>query len=725
MSFVENVNKLATAINQSFIDAINSIKGNEANITTVGQNISDVTAVADSIVPNITEILLADTNASIATTKASEASASALAALSSQNAAATSANTAASLLDQFDDRYLGAKTSDPTLDNDGNALLVGALYFNSSSKQLKVWNGSVWSDTALQLNNTLTSTSTTQALTAAQGKVLQDSKEPAFTKNTGFNKNLGTSAGTVLEGSHYGSTGAVHGVATTSVAGFMSASDKVKLDGVAIGAEVNQNSFSNIAVSGQTTVAADAKSDTLTLIAGTNVTITTDAVTDSVTISANDTSVAFSEVTGKPTSLSGYGITDGQPLDATLTALAGVATAADKLVYATGSDVFSTTTLTSFGRSLIDDPDATTALATLGALPSANPSYTGTLTGGTGVVNLGSGQFVKDASGNIGIGTSSPSGAANDKVVNIKSNVGSSVVTEGFDSFTTLASGYNSEFNSVLGYKHGLRFIKSNDKAFDTYTEHMCIDSAGNVGIGVTPWSYASNRRSIDIKGTAGSGLSINTDGLDAQIWVNAYYDGTMRHKGDGPASSSEQYNGAFVWRTAPAGTAGNTITWNQVMTLNANGNLLIGTTTDNGVDKLQVNGSISEVVAGFVFRKKMVLSIVVNAGTSVTAGQVLGSISIPSASYGTLLLIGSFNNSVSANSFTEYRIGGSFDGGSNATSLVLVAKTGYRNNNYYGNCELSLSLTTSSTTLNIVAESSLTTVATMGYRVFFDGYGI
>jgi len=42
-------------------------------------------------------------------------------------------------------------------------------------------------------------------------------------------------------------------------------------------------------------------------------------------------------------------------------------------------------------------------------LNAANPSYTGTLTGGTGVVNLGSGQLYKDASGNVGIGTASPS----------------------------------------------------------------------------------------------------------------------------------------------------------------------------------------------------------------------------------------------------------------------------------------------------------------------------
>ena len=55
-----------------------------------------------------------------------------------------------------------------------------------------------------------------------------------------------------------------------------------------------------------------------------------------------------------------------QPIDATLTALAGVTTAADKLIYATGSDTFTTTDLTTFGRSLIDDASASAARTTLG-----------------------------------------------------------------------------------------------------------------------------------------------------------------------------------------------------------------------------------------------------------------------------------------------------------------------------------------------------------------------
>lgn len=76
--------------------------------------------------------------------------------------------------------------------------------------------------------------------------------------------------------------------ATTKAAGVMSAADKAKLDGIAAGAEVNQNAFSNVVV-GSTTIAADSKTDSLTLVAGSNVTITPDATNDKITIAAKDT----------------------------------------------------------------------------------------------------------------------------------------------------------------------------------------------------------------------------------------------------------------------------------------------------------------------------------------------------------------------------------------------------------------------------------------------------
>ena len=80
--------------------------------------------------------------------------------------------------------------------------------------------------------------------------------------------------------------------ASTSSAGLMSTSDKSKLNGIASGAEVNQNAFSNVVV-GSTTIAADSKTDTLTLTAGSNITLTPSATNDSITISASDSSYSL------------------------------------------------------------------------------------------------------------------------------------------------------------------------------------------------------------------------------------------------------------------------------------------------------------------------------------------------------------------------------------------------------------------------------------------------
>jgi hypothetical protein len=72
-----------------------------------------------------------------------------------------------------------------------------------------------------------------------------------------------------------------------------------------------------------------------------------------------------------------------QPLDATLTALAALATVADRMIYATGADAFATTPLTAFARTVLDDADAATMRATLGAAPTASPALTGVPTAPT------------------------------------------------------------------------------------------------------------------------------------------------------------------------------------------------------------------------------------------------------------------------------------------------------------------------------------------------------
>lgn len=86
-------------------------------------------------------------------------------------------------------------------------------------------------------------------------------------------------------------TNTTYPLATASNDGLMAKGDKGKLDGIAVGAEVNQNAFGNILV-GSTIIAADTKTDTLTFVAGTNVTLTPDAANDKLTIAAKDTTYA-------------------------------------------------------------------------------------------------------------------------------------------------------------------------------------------------------------------------------------------------------------------------------------------------------------------------------------------------------------------------------------------------------------------------------------------------
>jgi hypothetical protein len=86
----------------------------------------------------------ASTSATNASNSASAASTSATNASNAQTAAESARDATLAAFDSFDDRYLGVKTADPTLDNDGNALVAGALYFNSVAGVMKVYTGSAW-----------------------------------------------------------------------------------------------------------------------------------------------------------------------------------------------------------------------------------------------------------------------------------------------------------------------------------------------------------------------------------------------------------------------------------------------------------------------------------------------------------------------------------------------------------------------------------------------------
>jgi hypothetical protein len=113
--------------------AVSTVATNNANVSTVATNIAAVNTNAT----NIVAIQNASTNATNAAT-------SATAAQTAQSAAESARDATLAAYDNFDDRYLGSKTSNPTLDNDGNALVAGALYFNSVSGAMQVYTGSAW-----------------------------------------------------------------------------------------------------------------------------------------------------------------------------------------------------------------------------------------------------------------------------------------------------------------------------------------------------------------------------------------------------------------------------------------------------------------------------------------------------------------------------------------------------------------------------------------------------
>ena len=172
----------ADAVNKTYADTMLPLAGgtmsgnivlgsNKITSTATPSAADDLTrkGYVDGILGSATS---AATSAATATTKASEAATSASNAATSATSAASSATSAAASYDSFDDRYLGTKSSDPTLDNDGDALVAGALYFNTSSNAMKVYTGSAWQNVAPTATSITASQISDVTSTAAELNIL-------------------------------------------------------------------------------------------------------------------------------------------------------------------------------------------------------------------------------------------------------------------------------------------------------------------------------------------------------------------------------------------------------------------------------------------------------------------------------------------------------------------------------------------------------------------------
>jgi hypothetical protein len=170
-----------------------------------------------------------------------------------------------------------------------------------------------------------------------------------------------------------------------------------------------------------------------------------------------------------------------------------------------------------------------------------------------------------DSSGNVGIGTSSPN-------AKVEISAGNFALTQDYNAQWLAGTTVRASIKGTSG--DALSF---STRVGGTLTETMLLNSSGNLGLGVTPSAWSSTFKVLDINTTGFVGGSASS----ANIGENAYFDGThWRYKTTSEASYYAQLSAEHRWHTAPSGTAGNIVTFTQAMTLDASGNLGIGTTS-------------------------------------------------------------------------------------------------------------------------------------------------
>jgi hypothetical protein len=200
-----------------------------------------------------------------------------------------------------------------------------------------------------------------------------------------------------------------------------------------------------------------------------------------------------------------------------------------------------------------------------------------------GFYTNGSEKMRLDSAGNVGIGTSSPSQKLH----------------------VVAAAGYNATFSENSSNKVRLQFYVDGNEAalvsgYDTTAKPMTfytggslratLDSSGNLGLGVTPSAWLwPNGSTGALQLQSGAGLSAYN--ATTYLSNNWYYNGGEKYIADGFATRYEQTTGKHVWYTAGNNTsgAGATVSWSTPMTLDASGNLGVGTTSPGA--KLDVFG--------------------------------------------------------------------------------------------------------------------------------------
>jgi hypothetical protein len=242
----------------------------------------------------------------------------------------------------------------------------------------------------------------------------------------------------------------------------------------------------------------------------------------------------------------------------------------------------------------------------------------------------------------LGIGTTSP---------NAKLNV------SGISSGTSIRTDHTSDYTFIYSYINGgsgIGFDNINGDlgVYVNGAYRMRLTSSGNLGLGVVPSAWRSVLRAFEV----GVGSVVGRPSVN-QLFINtnAYIDSAAvdRYIQNGEAARYLQAVGTHNWYTAPSGTAGNAISFTQAMTLTAGGRLLLGTTSDDGSNRLQVSGTGT-------------------FSSSLTSSELLVNNSTPKITLTPLVYSGSYKTFLGARSSAE----GVLQLGNNGNNYIVAGNT-------------------------------------------------
>jgi hypothetical protein len=483
----------------------------------------------------------ATTQAGIATTKAGEA--------------ATSATNAAATYNDLDDRYLGAKSSNPSTDNDGDALVTGALYFNTTTNDMKVWSGSAWLDAYASTSGTLAAANNLSDLdNVATARTNLGLGTAATTASTDY---ATAAQGTTADNALPKSGGAMSGAITTNSTfdGRNVATDGTKLDGIEVGATADQTAAeikTAYESNADTNAFTDADNTKLAGIeASADVTDTANVtaagalmdseLTSEASVKALDQGVA---TTDSPTfaaiNVNGLVTSDDFQIDLGTTTASVQITSPSNIASVQQLSIKNTHTegYLSFGTVL-----GQSTIKSLGAFGTADPLN----------INVGSTTAIGiDATGKVGIGTTSA-----DEALEVSGDVKSSGGSFGIYHF-----GETSDVTKIVGRDASHGSFPNTMDFFTNSTQRIRIDSSGNVGIGITSPSAklhvecaSGSGGRVLFGGSTSSGYNTNINVTDTgmELWAQSNLRGITFSTGS---------------------------TQTERMRIDSSGNLLVGTTT-------------------------------------------------------------------------------------------------------------------------------------------------